>query len=40
MNFVLWSLNKKIHKKLQLSLANFQGIDSNKDVIFFDENYF
>jgi|TARA_B100001964_G_scaffold242160_1_gene316244 GNAT superfamily N-acetyltransferase len=40
MNFASWSSDKEMHKKLQLGLTNSQGIDSDNDIISFDENYF
>ena len=40
MNFASWSENKKIHEKLKLGLNNSQGIDSDNDIVSFDDNYF
>ena len=39
MNFASWSSNKKIHEKLQLGLANSQGIDSDNDTISLVDEY-
>ena len=38
-NFASWSQNKKIHEKLKLGLNNSQGIDSDNDIVSFDDNY-
>ena len=39
MNFASWSLDKNIHEKLRLGLANSQGIDSDNDTISLDDDY-